>query len=183
MKTFRTLFAAFALAIFATLGLATPLTPAQRPTLLAAVKADPTAAAARVAGDTFALRAWLNAESAFIIWRTSVTQDEIMQNGFDWTRVDNLSVGKARVWEWLFSNQNRAFNPSKANVRAGIDQTWVGTAADLAVRAAVYVHCKRPATQVQKVFAAGTGTDLSPGTLVFEGVVDEVDVNWLVNQP
>lgn len=116
------------------------------------------------------------ASPQWIVWRTSVGQDEIMQNGFDWTRVDNLSVGKARIWEWLFNNQARAFNPSKINVRAGIEATWVGTAADLAVRAAVYTHCKRPATVAEKLFSTGTGSDASPATMGFEGSVTYMDV-------
>jgi len=105
------------------------------------------------------------------VWKSSVQQDEIMQNGFDWVRVDNLSVGKARIWEWLFDNQSATFNPSKINVRAGIDECWKGTAADLAVRAAVYVHCKRPANVLEKLFATGDGTDAVPATMTVEGGV------------
>ncbi len=120
----------------------------------------------------------LNAPSspAFIAWRTSVTWDEIMLNGMDWARVDNLSIGKARIWEWMFDNGTRAFNPSKPNIRAGIDATWVGTAADLAVRASVYTHCKRTATRGERVFATGTGTDQTPGLFTFEGELTRVDV-------
>ena len=65
-----------------------------------------------------------------------------MQNGFDWVEVDNLTVGKARIWEWLFDNATTTINPSKANVRAGIAECWKGTAAKLAVQAAVLAHCK-----------------------------------------
>lgn len=118
----------------------------------------------------------LNLPSSTIIWKSSVSQDEIMQNGFDWVRVDNLSVGKARIWEWLFDNPNRAINPTKANVRAGIDEAWKGTAADLAVRAAVYVHCKRAATVAEKVFCTGLGTDASPSVTTFEGTVTPDDI-------
>lgn len=118
----------------------------------------------------------LAASPAFIVWRTSVTWDEIMLNGMNWERVDNLSVGKARIWDWMFQNSARSFNPSKANIRAGIDAAWVGTANDLAVRAAVYVHCKRSATRTEKLFATGTGSDAAPGTLVFEGTITVTDV-------
>ena len=112
----------------------------------------------------------------FIVWKSSVTQDEIMQNGFDWVQVDNLTVGKARIWEWMFDNQNATCNPSKPNVRAGIDEAWKGTAAMLAVRAAVYVHCKRQANRLEKLFATGTGTDASPGTMTLEGSIQYNDV-------
>jgi hypothetical protein len=156
------------------------LTPDQLIALRAAVFATPPAAALLTAGNSYGLRDYLNGASTFIVWRTAVTQDEIMQNGFDWTRVDNLSLGKARIWEWLFDNQATTINPSKPNVRAGIDQCWVGTAADLAVRAAVYVHCKRAATQAEKMLATGTGTDASPGLRTFEGEISDLDSAMLI---
>jgi hypothetical protein len=70
-----------------------------------------------------------NASPEYLGWRSSVTDAEIMQNGFDWTRVDNLSVGKARVWDWMF--RFGSINPSKGNIRAGIAATWTGTQADI----------------------------------------------------
>jgi hypothetical protein len=116
----------------------------------------------------------LTASPAFIVWKTSVSVDEIMRNGMDWARVDNLSVGKARIWDWLGRLGN--FDASKPNVRAGIDAAWVGTAADLAVRASIYTHCKRSATRVEKILATGTGTDVSPATMGYEGRVTYQDI-------
>lgn len=141
---------------------------------------DPLVIAARAAPrNDQALADLYNATAApaFTVWKTKVAQDEIMLNGFDWTRVDNLSIGKARVWEWLFDNDAKSINPSKSNIRAGIDQTWQGTAADLAVRSAVYVHCKRLASRVERLLVTGTGTDAVPGLLVFEGTVSPQQVS------
>lgn len=117
--------------------------------------------------------ALLNVDAApdFIVWRTSVAFEEVMQNGFDWSRVNNLTVGKARTWEWLEKFGKGFLNPSKPNTRAGIDDTWVGSAPDLAVRAAIYVHCKRKATVGEKLFATGTGSDAVPATMGPEGPV------------
>jgi hypothetical protein len=147
------------------------LTPEQKATLLANINATPAALAIYQNGDLSGLADFYNAPSspAFIVWRSFVTRDEVMLNGFDWARVDNLSVGKARIWEWL--NESGGFNPSKANVRAGIDATWVGTQADLNVRAAVYVHCKRTATRLEQLFATGTGSDAVPATMTLEGAL------------
>jgi hypothetical protein len=114
------------------------------------------------------------AEPPYIVWRTSVGRAEILQNGFDWTRLDNLSVGKARIWSDIFVDG--VINPSKLNVRAGIDAVWVGTAQDLAVRLAVYVHCKRTATRGEKLFATGTGSDAVPGTMTVEGNISNDDI-------
>lgn len=155
------------------------LSPEQLATLKQAIDADPALSAAPLNSDgAFFIAAELNklASPDFIVWRTLVTQDEIMQNGFDWTRVDNLSVGPARVWDWMFNNADRAINPSKPNVRAGIEAVWKGTAADLAVRAAVYVHCKRKATRAEKLFATGTGSDAAPAVMTFEGDLNYFDV-------
>lgn len=150
------------------------LTEAQKTALAADVAKDPAfAELPRNSDGAYAVAAAYNlpASPEFIVWRTSVSQDEIMQNGFDWVRVDNLSVGKARIWEWLFNNGNRSINPSKINVRAGIDAVWKGGAADLAVRAAVYVHCKRSANVLEKLFSTGTGSDASPATMAVEGSI------------
>lgn len=155
------------------------LTTEQQAILKTDIEADPAFASLPTNSDGayYIAQAYnLPATPNFIVWRTSVTQDEIMQNGFDWVRVDNLSVGKARIWEWLFDNQSATCNPSKVNVRAGIDECWKGTAADLAVRAAVYVHCKRPATRIEKLLATGTGSDASPATMTFEGSLSYQDV-------
>ena len=159
------------------------MTPAQLAVLAEGLRASvvPEVIAALQIRNDMALAAWCNSPSTFIVWRNQVHQDEIMQNGFDWVRVDNLSVGKARIWEWMFANTERTINPSKPNVRAGIDECWKGTAADLAVRAAVYVHCKRAATHAERMFATGTGTDAQPGSLVYDGLVALNDVSVALN--
>lgn len=148
------------------------LTTQQLATLKAFILTDPVMSQLPGTSDgSYAIADLLNkmAQPAFIVWKTDVSVDEIMRNGMDWARVDNLSVGKARIWEWL--GRLGTINASKVNVRAGIDATWVGTAADLAVRAAVYVHCKRSATVLEKLFATGTGSDASPATMMIEGVI------------
>lgn len=157
--------------------------PADLTALRAACFADPGASAFfQAPGDAAGLKAYLNTPTspAFIVWRTVVTQDEIMLNGFDWTRVDNLSVGRARVWEWLFDNAANAINPSKSNIRSGIDQVWQGTQADLNVRDAVYGHCKRTATRAEKMLASGVGTTQNPGVTTFDGQVSDHDAALLI---
>lgn len=155
------------------------MTPAQLATLKAFIEADNALnsqpmsnAGAAVIADVMNAPA----DPAYIVWRTKVTKDEIMLNGFDWTRLDNLSVGKYRVWAEMFDNAGKAINPAKANVRAGIEAVWVGTAPDLAVRAAVYVHCKRSATVAEKLFATGSGTTNDPSLMAVEGALSVDDI-------
>jgi hypothetical protein len=157
------------------------LTIPQIITLKADIMLDPVLDEMRMTGRDRELCDIYNADTTDICWKKKVLQDEIMQNGFDWTRVDNLTVGKSRIWEWLFNNGERAINPSKVNVRAGIDSTWVGTAPDLAVRAAVYVHCKRFVTKFEKLFAQGAGTSADPSVLVVEGPISVYDMSMTRN--
>lgn len=153
------------------------LTTEQQVVLKAFIDGDPTLSGIVNNEDgafEIANRLNLVASPAYVVWRTDVAVDEVMRNGMDWTRVDNLSVGKARIWDWM--TRIGTFNPSKLNVRAGIDATWVGTASDLAVRDAVYVHCKRSATVLEKIFAVGAGTTLSPSTMAVEGLIGYSEV-------
>lgn len=148
------------------------LTTQQKATLKAAILANPSwSAQPNTNAGNFIIASDLNAVAVpdYVVWRTSVSLEEIMRNGMDWSRVDNLSVGKARIWDWM--GRLGVIDPSQSNIRAGIDATWVGTAADLAVRALVYVQCKRKATVVEKLLATGTGTDASPSVMGYEGVI------------
>ena len=153
------------------------LTTAQKATLKEAILADPVLNAYPNNSDgAYDMAVFLDqpATPDFIVWRTAVDPDEVMKNGMDWTRVDNLTIGKARIWEWM--SRLGTFNPSKTNIRAGIDAAWVGTAADLAVRAVVYTHCKRVATKAEKLFASGTGSDAVPATMTVEGRLPYSDI-------
>lgn len=152
------------------------MTPQQLQTLKTAIAADPILAAQPANSDgDFAIAAALNQSAVpdFFVWRSSVGVDEIMQNGFDWTRVDNLTVGKARIWDWMM--RTVAVNPARANVRAGVLATF-STAGDAATRQAVFNHFQRVATRFEKLFATGNGTTSSvdgvgPATMALESPV------------
>lgn len=139
---------------------------------------DPDLVFRRDNGQAGRVAEWYNqvGANAPIVWKTSLQLEEITSNGFDWVRVDNLSVGKARIWEWMFGGEDKSINPSKPNIRAGIAEVWKGTAADLAVQATVLNHCKRPATRIEALYAAGSGRMEAPATLVFAEQLSEPDV-------
>lgn len=157
------------------------LTPAQRATLKAAIAADETLNSKPNNSDgNFDIAAALNAPASpdFYVWKTSVSVTDIMQNGFDWTRVDNLTVGKSRIWEWMTIAE--AINPSLPNVRAGILAVFA-TAGDQATRLAAFQHCQRLASRVEKLLATGSGTTttdqaVGPATMGFEGPITYSDV-------
>lgn len=159
------------------------LTESQRTQLAAHFRANADQAvidALATRNDTELTRLY-NMPSPLYAWRSLVTQDEITMNGFDWVEVDNLSVGKARIWEWLFLNAPRSINPSLPNVRAGIVECWKGTAAKLAVQAAVLAKCKRLATLAESIFVTGVGTIGDPALLGFEGLISIEDVGRALN--
>lgn len=158
------------------------LTPAQLQTLRTAIDADPALAARPMNSDGhFDIAVALNAQAApdFFVWRSSVSVAEIMGNGFDWARVDNLTVGKARIWDWM--TQIGTVNPSRANVRAGFEACFSVEAGDQPNRQAIYNASQRLASRFEKLFAVGTGASsthhgVGPATLTLEGPLSLFDV-------
>ena len=159
------------------------LAPAQLPALNAAIKADPVLNAMPndtdsniITADEFNKPAVPN----FFAWKTSVNCATLTQGGgFDWTRVDNLTVGKARIWE--FMTAAIIIDPSKANVRAGINACF-SVAADQATRLAIFQACQRLATRGERLYTTGAGTTSNdtgagPGLFTFEGLITYQDVN------
>lgn len=150
------------------------LTDAQLPALKTAIQneTDATFVEFRSAGATGAMADWFNQPHAsFVVWKTSASTFDIMSNGFIWTAVDGLTNGKARIWEWMTGLGS--INPSKANIRQGIRDCWGNPSAQYT---AILPHLKRLATRCERLYAAGTGTDATPGDLVFEGMIDNNDI-------
>ena len=115
---------------------------------------------------TNALRDYFNEDSSFVVWRTNATVRSIVENGFTWTAIDSLTVGKARIWDWMTRSYGGmggepTINPSKTNVRQGLQDCFGSTQPNITP------HLKRPATKGEAVFATGDGTTASPGLLVF----------------
>jgi hypothetical protein len=158
------------------------LTPTQLTALRAAVFATPAANALLVAGDYNGLRSYLNTEAApaYVVWRTSLTRDEVLRNGLDFTQVDNLTVGQARIWDWLFDNSAKSMNPSNVGERDAVTEAWKGTAAKVAVATYVFTRCKRNANEAERMLASGAGTTGTPSTMTFEGLVSEQDAARVV---
>ena len=179
LLTFLVLLSSFVLAD------AQALTTAQIATLRTDILADATLAPKCVPyGDgPYDITAAYNLPKSptFYVWKTSVNLTDIVTSAaWDWTRVDNLSVGKARIWEWMF--KSGSIDASQSNVRAGIDATWVGTQADLNVRAAVYTMLYQPATRMQALFATGTGTTGAPATMAVTGSLQVSDTQKACSQ-
>lgn len=151
------------------------LTTAQRTTLAAHIRAnsDPTVAAALAVRNDNAIVTVYNADSALLVWRTNIEPDEY-RGALDWTEVDNLTVGRARIWEWLTQNMTVSINASKPNVRAGLNNAFNNTT----TKTNLLAIANRLATLAESIFA---DIAQSPGVLVFEGLITAEDVGRALN--
>jgi hypothetical protein len=158
------------------------LTPAQVATVKAYLDSDPMYEQKFLHGwdGCLELAEYLNKTRwtpEFIVWRTNTSIESILSNGFTWSAVDTLTVGKARIWEWM--SALGYINASKPNVRQGLQDCFGSSQPNLAA------HLKRPALIIEKLLATGTGTTASPATMSWEGPVsmnDMVDV-WFPVDP
>lgn len=160
------------------------LTPAQLQTLKTFIAGDATLNAQPNNGDgndAIRMMIGLTASPDFWVWKTSVAlRDLISDPAFDWTRVDNLSVGKSRILEQL--EAAGTVDPSQPNVRAGFSACF-SAAGDAATLAAILSDCRRKATRVEKLFATGTGSTGSPAIMTIEGGISTSDIESARNLP
>ena len=155
------------------------LTTAQRTILAAHIRAnsDPTVVAALAVRNDNAIVTVYNADSSFVAWRNQIEPDEYRE-ALDWTEVDNLTNGKARIWEWLTQGMTVSINASKANVRAGLNNAFNNTT----TKTNLLAIATRFATLAESLFATGTGSTQSPGVLVFDGDITAEDVGRALNE-
>lgn len=143
------------------------LTPAQLTALKAAILAEATPAfvTLRQANDEQGMADWYNADSTFYAWRTSVSRAEIYNKtsaeatNWSWTFYKNQSAVEQNAWVQMFMGDQADF--SQDNLRAGIAVIFTAASAANAVHAQAIG--KRLATRGERVYAAGTGTQLVPG--------------------
>ena len=156
------------------------MTPEQRATLAAAIRADTdqaVVAALDIRNDVL-LAELYNAASTYYVWRSAIPVDEY-RDALVWTEVDGLTAGKARIWEWVTGQMTLPLQADKTAVRQGLADCW---AANTTTRQQLLSISKRFASKAEKLFATGTGTDASPGLLGWEGTVTYTDVGIALNE-
>lgn len=146
------------------------LTNAQRATLRAAILAEPSLQSAVSAGDDVQVAAWCNLASTYVVWRSAVSTREMLEV-VTWTEVDALSVGKARIFEWML--RLPSIDGGVAKVRSGLSDAF---GASSTTYQSILPVLKRFATRAEAFLANGTGTDASPARLRAEGTVSTDDV-------
>jgi hypothetical protein len=124
------------------------------------------------------IAAYYNANSTFIVWRSSLTPAQAraaISGGDGLAQLDNLTVGKRDALLWTLGDTT---SPANAAQRAAIE-SLCGTQNQL--KAAILAAQKRAATKAEQLFAAGTGSDASPGALGWEGALSVDDVSRALN--
>jgi len=169
---------------------------------LAALKADiisqidPTLVGYRAAGATGQIADWYNQNlSSFVVWQTAVDINVIFDNivwanltpvdspdgTATWTNRSLCCQGKQFNIQTILAGRG-SINSAKANIRAGLQDALTaipsgsGGASQNAGWTSVRSAMQRFATNGEKIFATGTGTAVTPGFLVVEGILSYEDV-------
>lgn len=153
------------------------LTSAQKTTLKAAINANPTWSAYPMTGDGYYdLARELNKEAspAFVVWRTNVSVTETGKafNGSEWAGMTSANHTRLQT---VAQYSTAGYNAALADIRAMFNDIWSGAGGAL-TRAALLVIWKRNALYGEKILATGTGSDASPATMTFEGLLTDTDV-------
>lgn len=140
--------------------MASQLSSAQASTFKAFIAADPVLSQKDLNNpdDRIFIADEMNKQAApdYYVWRTAMTEQEILENGMDFTLIDGLTQGKRDEWSNFLFKFGQC-NPSKPNIRAGIIDVWTGTAPKLAVQLGIWGHAQKKATRGEKLFATGNG--------------------------
>lgn len=148
------------------------LTLAQKQTVKAHILGDQTLTNLYTSLNYSGLASALNAATAFIVWRTYVSEDE-MYDAYVWTEMDSLTQARFNALTLLV--KPGSINPSKTNIRQGLNDIFA--AAQLSgTKTALTALAKRAATVTEALFTTGTGTSGSPGLLTWEGSIYPQDI-------
>ena len=159
------------------------MTPAQQTALRNDVIADPVLNALPHTGDSaFAIADAYKVivTPAYFVWRTLISEHEIVDSTsaqgtvWSWPAYISRSVGEQAGWTRMF-NGTFTVNPSLAQVRQGFADIFSGGTGS-AQRAHLLAVGQRQANRAEKLFASGAGTQASPSTMTFEGVLSYLQV-------
>lgn len=143
-----------------------PLTTAQQQTLKTAILAAPDLADLYNEGNLDGLAKALNQPESppFFVWRSSVSLSEVTRRPtWDWLRVDNLSVAKARIWEWMFTPGSMVV-PALWSFRSGVEGTFAVEASDAPNRQCFYDAGSKQASRVERLFVTPAQTAANGST-------------------
>lgn len=132
-----------------------------------------------------------DASPDFWVWKTTLTRAEAVASTsvdgttFNWTGAGYItrSQGERDAFRELF-NHTGTVNPSLPNVRQAFADIFSGgTSPAPANRAHLLTVARRKANRGEKLYATGTGSTASPGTMAVEGTITFEDVQAAWNTP
>lgn len=118
----------------------------------------------------------------FWVWKTSLHEYEITGTTspdgtvWSWPAYISRSVAEQNAWVRMF-NTSLTVNPSLPNVRQGIADIFSGANNNApAQRTHLLAMARRKANKLERLFATGTGSTASPGTVTIEGSIGYYEV-------
>lgn len=157
-------------------------------TLKAAVIANPTAAAARMAGDVETLLAWLNAPSATLAWRPIVNYQN-MVDSLNYATFDSITAGKRDAFKIMLDAARAGLldGATKPKARKGVADifnvtgAYTDSAQALQMLNGAFVEFASNAQLALGYTTPPTVATLTAIKRSFTGTCDESTANWLIN--
>lgn len=175
----RRILTVLALALFAVMGQAQSLTPAQLATVCTACKGDAGCNVPRQAGDSITVLAWLNAARTptTLAWRVDLQPVEI-DEAATYTTYDSLTQGKRDEWARLLAFPRSFAKNKNRNV---VTDVW-GAATGGSISEAILQAGTYSATNVQNALGGSTRTTgtVSALALNYSGQAGTAEATWLV---
>ena len=121
-------------------------------------------------GNNNGILAWYNGQAspAYYLWRTSMTIQEMRDRHFDWAEVVGSLTTNSLLALMVLTGQDQ-IDPSRASMRGAFASIFAGPQL-VNTRTALVDAAKRLATNIQKLFADGDGTEGSPALAVVESI-------------
>lgn len=119
------------------------------------------------------------ASPTFTVWKSSVSIYEVW-NAINGVELDGLTTGNKTTLNVIAAFAVSGLDPTKADKRTLFDNIFSG-AGGTQTRGNLAILWRRQASRVERLYATGTGSDPSPGLLVFEGTITWQDVNTALN--
>ena len=160
------------------------LTALQKAILKAYIEANGTWMAYANNGDgavQIALDLQAEATPAYVVWRTSVPEEEYTEDtswqgtNWSWTEYISRSVGEKFGYGRMF--WNGSIDPSKANIRQGFVDVFSGAGqSSVDQRVHMAAVSKRNANLLEELFGVGTGTLGSPSVMAVENTLSAKEI-------
>lgn len=157
--------------------------------LATAIANDPALAelAANYRDDIIAEAFNVPSNPAFIVSRTSLSRHEILtgtsraNTTFAWAAGAYItrSQGERDAFREMF-NDSGTVNPGLASIKSAFADIFSG-AGGAGNRAHIDSLSKRVATRAERLYATGVGSEVVPGTLVFEGDISSNDISAVLS--